>query len=110
DALLHFGPEVWGEVYRDFLKELLKVLALQEGDKDNEVTEQLVAALGQVRFVVGGLTIGTESSIDLVTSLKKGKDGAEALKFLTALRGGPGASELNGLPDVEPMIAYAAKG
>src|SRR5262249_50325770 len=66
--------------------------------------------LGKVRFVVGGLKMGKESSIDVVASFPKGKDGAEAVQFLSALRGGPGASDLVGLPAVDPLVAYAARG
>lgn len=110
DVVLHFGPEAWGEVYRGLLGDLKKLLTLSEGKGDNEVVEQFVTALGKVRFAIGGLTLGKESSIDLVASFQKGKEAVEALKFLSALRGGPGASDLIGLPVVEPLIAYAAKG
>jgi hypothetical protein len=110
DVVLHFGPEAWGEIYRGLLADIRRALTLEQGKADNKVVDQFVAALGKVRFATGGLTLGKQSSIDLVASLGKGKDADEALKFLSALRGGPGASDLVGLPAVEPLIAYAAKG
>jgi hypothetical protein len=110
DVALHFGPEGWGKVYRSLLDDLRKMIQLGEGKVDNEVIGQFVEALGKVKFVVGGLTLGKQSSIDIVASFQKGKDGAEALKFISALRGGPGASDLIALPAVDPLVAYAARG
>ena len=110
DVVLHFGPEAWGEVYRGLLADLRRALTLPESKADNKVVDQFVAALSKVRFVTGGLTLGRQSSIDLVASFGKGKDAEEALKFLASVRGGPGASDLVGLPAVDPLMAYAARG
>lgn len=111
DAMLHFGGQTWGKAYDGMLDEFKKMLLLPTGDKsDTEVAESLVAALREVRFAVVALTLDETSSIDFVASFGQGASGAAALKFLRALRAGPGSSELLGLPNVAPLVAFAAKG
>ena len=49
--------------------------------------------------------------LDVIAAFPKPNDGGEAAaRFLTTLGGGPGASDLVGLPKVDPLLAYAAKG
>jgi hypothetical protein len=107
DIALHIGRVGWGRVWRSFLDQVKEGLTLQE-EADNAVVKQFVQALSEVRFAVAGLRLEDGIRLDLIVSFPKG--GAEATEFLTVLRGGPGASELLGLPRVDPLIAYAAKG
>jgi WD40 repeat protein len=110
DVAVHFGTEGWGPVYHSLLRDLRKVLQLEDSKTDNKVIEQFVEALGKASFVGGGLTLGKESRLDVVASFPKGQAAAEARKFVSTLRAGPGVSDLDGLPAVDPLVAYAAKG
>src|SRR5262249_51196606 len=62
----------------------------------------------QTRRVVGGLSLDHGGEITLLASFNRGSEAA--MKFLTALPAGPGASDLAGLPAAVPWVAYAAKG
>ncbi|HEY1381750.1 MAG TPA: hypothetical protein VGF55_33435 [Gemmataceae bacterium] len=107
DAVLHVGLVGLGdEVRRAALAEIDKTLLL--GDPDDETVKQATAALQETRGVTVGVKIEDGLTLDFLLSFTK-SDGAAA-KFLTVLRGGPGTSDLNGLPAANPVAAYAAKG
>lgn len=109
DLALHFGADALGTIFRKQLDDLENTLKRKD-DRDDSQSKALVDALRQLRFVVGGLSLDDGGKINVVASFNKGKDGAAATKFLTALRAGPGASDLIGLPAGRPWLAYAAKG
>jgi hypothetical protein len=108
DIVLHFGPEACGPLWPGLLRLVKEGMTLPE-EADNAVVTQFVQTLEKVRFAVVGLRLDDGLHLDFIASFPKG-EGAEATKFLSALRGGPGASDLLGLPDRDPLIAYAAKG
>ncbi len=110
DIAVEFGAQAWGDEWKGFLDGLNRELRDQDA-ADNQVFEQFIEAVGSVRFVVAGLRLEDGLGVNVIASFPKAEaGGAEAVKFLSALRGGPGASDLVGLPAVEPLIAYAAKG
>jgi hypothetical protein len=82
--------------------------SLHLGDADDDVVKQMTAAAEEVRGVTLAVRIDDGLTLDFLLSLTK-TDGAAA-KFLTVLRGGPGTSDLHGLPAANPIAAYAARG
>jgi hypothetical protein len=109
DLAIHFGPEAWGAVWKTLVTDLEKQMIRKGDETGNAVTKQFIEALGEIRFVVAGLTLGEGARLDVIASFTKGKNSA-AKKFLKALRAGPGSSDLVGLPRPDPLLAYAAKG
>ncbi len=107
DIALLFGFKGWGAIGETLQKNMKENLANPKDDSDNEVMRQFAGLLGDARFIVAGLTIDDGFNLNMIAAFPK--DGG-ATKFLEVLRGGPGVSDLVGLPDVEPLFAYAAKG
>jgi len=89
------------------LKELEKKLLLGEAE-DDKIIEGLSAALREAKSATLAMKIENGLQFDLVAAFQK-QDGA-ASKFLSVMRGGPGTSDLNGLPAETPILVYAAKG
>jgi hypothetical protein len=110
DLAMVLGIEPLSEIAKSTIDDLEKSMIRQGDTAGNEVSRQFINALREVRFVVGGLHLGEGGSIDLVASFPKGDSGKTAKAFLEALRAGPGYSDLNALPDRDPLFAYAAKG
>ncbi len=105
DGVLHIAFQEMAGLWKVLIAELEKKL---EGAEDEKVVSRLGAALLEVRSVTLAMKVEDGLKFDLVTSFTK-TDG-DAAKFLAVVRGGPGTSDLNGLPAANPLLAYAAKG
>jgi len=110
DLFLLFGPRVWGELGNHMLKNLHQELRRGSDKDDHETVDQFFGAIESVRFLLVSLNVEEGLGVNLIAAFPPGKNGDNATKFLSALRAGAGASDLNGLPMVEPWMAYAAKG
>jgi hypothetical protein len=107
DVVVHGGVLGLGNRLRDkVLSEVEKNLLL--GDPDDPGAKEAVAASKELRGATVAVKIDDGLTLDLLLSFTK-PDGAAA-RFLTVLRGGPGTSDLNGLPAANPIGAFAAKG
>ncbi len=108
DAALHLGPralgdKLWGALLADVEKNLLL------GDPEDDANvKKATAAAKEIRSGTLALRVEDGLTFDFILSFTK-KDGAAA-KFLTVMRGGPGTSDLNGLPADNVVAAHAAKG
>ena len=109
---LHFGPKAGGKLWPVLLDDVKKSMSLKDADAtENAVVKQFIDALNEVRFVVVGTHLGDGFGMDVIAAFPAAKDGgAKAEEFLSVLRGGNGTSDLIGLPKVQPLLAYAAKG
>src|SRR5262249_17307044 len=108
DLAMHFGAEALGAMYGKALDEAEERLKRKD-EKDDSQSKLLIAALRELRFMVGGLNLD-ERKINVIATFKTGKEGAAGKKFLTKLRAGPGTSDLVGLPAGQPVAIFAAKG
>jgi hypothetical protein len=109
DVLLHLGTEAWGDEWTRFLKQAEVRLAGQDGEADRKLAGQLVESLKAVRLILGATRVGDGVGVSLLAVLPK--EGNEAArKVLSDLQGGPGASDLAGLPDGQAVFAQAARG
>ncbi len=109
DLAIHLGAEALGVIFSKQLDELEKNLRRKDALDDSQ-SKALIDALRQTRFVVAGLSLEGGGKINAVATFREGKDGEAAKKFLAALRAGPGASDLAGLPTAAPWLVFAAKG
>ncbi len=105
DGVLHIAIQEMPRLWKEMVGELEKKL---KGAEDEKVVSRLAAALIEARSVTLAMKVEDGLKFDLVTSFTK-TDG-DAAKFLAVVRGGPGTSDLNGLPAANPLLAYAAKG
>lgn len=108
DLAMHLGAEALGEMYGKALDQAEKDLRRKDRGDDAQ-SKLLIDALRELRFVVGGLDLDGRK-INIIANFKQGKGGAASKKFLTALRAGPGNSDIVGLPEGRPLAVFAAKG
>lgn len=108
DAALHLGPLALGDkLWGAFLADIERNLLLGDPD-DDAIVKQATAAAKEIRSGTLVLRLEDGLTFDFILSFTK-KNGAAA-KFLTVMRGGPGTSDLNGLPATSAVAAYAARG
>ncbi len=107
DLVLYVGSDSLGPLFGGWLDGIEKQLWLAGDRADHSLSDQVIAALRQTRFIVGGLSLD-DGKFTFVARFNKGND--EATKLLSALPAGPGASDLVGLPAATPWITYAARG
>jgi hypothetical protein len=109
DALVHAGTRSWGDEWKQFLKLVEEGLAGKGGEAEKKLVGQLVESMQEVRFVLGSARVDDGVGVSLMAVLPE-KGGDAARKFLASLEGGPGTSDLAGLPDGPAVLAQAARG
>jgi hypothetical protein len=107
DLLLYLGPRAWGSVWTDFLKELETALAPRAQEK--EATRQILTSLKNVRY--GAVTLRVDRGLRFRFLSAFGDDDRKTVStFLSSIRGGPGHSDLKGLPLGKVLLAESARG
>jgi hypothetical protein len=107
DVLLHGSPLPWRDDWKSSLSDWERNLRLTD-PREQAAAHQLAQALEQLRYAFVGFRVDDGVGFHFATVFNK--DGAAAVKeFLTALRGGPGASDLKGLPTGRVLAAYAER-
>jgi hypothetical protein len=109
DVAILFNAQALWATAPYVLNTALKALKTRDA-RDNPHSKALIDALQEMRFVVVGLSLDDGGKANIIATFRTGKDGAAAKKFLTALRAGPGSSDLIGLPARRPLFAFAARG
>jgi hypothetical protein len=108
DIAFHFGPQAFGTIWTNAVGQLEQRLRQRDNPVDDQAVKQFGEAARNLRFMVAGLRLEDGLGLDIIASFLKGT--GEGVPFLVSLRGGPGATDLNGLPDQNPLFVYAAKG
>src|SRR5439155_14160081 len=96
DILLHLGTNVWASEWKNSLKSAKEQFGRREDPAEQRVVDQFFDALGEMRFGIGGVHVDRGVGLSFMPVFAK--DGA-ARKFLTALTGRKGGSDLKALPD-----------
>ncbi len=109
DAVLHLNPQALGDQWALFLKELEGQFVGAAGGDEQKVAHELVEGLAEARYVVFGLRVDDGLGVSVGIGFPKNKNEATK-KLLTTLETGPGASDLNGLPEGRVVAAQATKG
>src|SRR5262249_23743748 len=105
DLAMYVGVDALGPMFSGWLDELEReLMTWSDATAHNPQSKQVIDALRQTRRVVGGLSLDHGGKITLLASFNRGSEAA--MKFLTALPAGPGASDLAGLPAAVPWVAY----
>jgi hypothetical protein len=106
DILLHGSPFPWRDDWKQSVQTWEKGLNLAD-DKEKEAAHQLALAVEELRYAFLAFRVeGDGLGMHAATVFSKEGDKAAA-RFLTALRGGPGAADLKGLPAGKALAAYA---
>lgn len=107
DLLVHMGPQFWGEIWKEMMRDLDRGLRLEDDKNDEQVARRMVETISKIRFVTTSVRLDGGLSLKMLAAFPKDEKIAEYLK---AVRGGPAPSDLRGLPNGNLLLAYAAKG
>lgn len=105
------GAQTSGNLWPALLDGLKTDVQRQADAADLPAAKDLLATVEETRFIVAGMKLGKDGiDFDVIITFLQTDEGT-ATKFLSVLRGGPGATDLNSLPPVaHPLLVYAAKG
>jgi hypothetical protein len=109
DMLLHLGAREWGPDWKGFLKSVEEGLGKSDDPAEQQVVRQLLDSLGSTRYVLGAFHVGDGFGVSFLAALDPPPDEA-AKAFLAGLAGGPGGSDLRGLPEGHAVVAQAVRG
>jgi hypothetical protein len=108
DCLCHLGTEVWGDIWKDILRQTEQSFRHVKDGTERQTVQQLMQTLTAVRHVFCTCKLDDGFGCGCVCVFPR--EGNEAAKkFLTSLRGGEGSSSLKGLPAGNVVAATATR-
>jgi hypothetical protein len=111
DVLAQVNREALDPFWKSMLEDFQRDLEKRVGEKDKKLVRQSIETLRAVRTSRIALRVDEGLGISWVnTFVKEGQAAADARKFLTTLRGGPGVADLAGLPEGRVIAAEAFRG
>lgn len=108
DLFIHVNPRSMGKEWDSFIDNLRREFGKLDDAAEQQVIEQFLDALGDVRYGLGTLRVDRGLGVSLLAVLGNEKKGGR--EFLKALGSSSAAASLKGLPDGNVLAIQASQG